>query len=179
MQFNILNNYQKDFLAKIKNLKPTHNFAEWNYIFSNFIERIIAIGWHNDGLFIITYDGYLNFNPKLCKFTEKKNLDNVFEYFAPNNLSFSFNGQVISVYGLFGGNGNCVTKDGWSIEVIAPFWPNSIVKINSPFKNENGDRVYNLLELKLIDYYDLKVGFSICNNFLVISNGNGFEIYGR
>lgn len=181
--FKHINAYQKEYLLEVKKMYPTNKLHPWKLKKSLLIEGLIAVGWNKSNeIVLITNDKYLIYNPLIEMFSDEVYVPNIFELFSTNNLKFKIGNRTINIFGLYGGDGNRVSSDGWVLEIIHPYWPNAITLLREPTVPGNLQKKWagiKLIELKLIDYYDLKCGFSPDFKSFVISNGNGFEIFVR
>lgn len=180
-----LNKFQKKYLSEIKKIKPDKPFTAWNNFQSAEYEGLFACGWtKDDNLLLVNYNGYKLIDPASGFTLEEDNQKLSYEYMSSNNLNFKYNGEEdINIFGIYGGRGNLVTKDGWVLDILYPYWPNCIVALKRPTKpNEITLEIWqgiNLIKLETLEYNNLNCGFSNNEQFFVISGSFGVEIYGR
>jgi hypothetical protein len=185
MNHNHLNNYQKKILNKIKRKTPGEPFPPWNRGIINYTAGIILTGWTNrNKLLLVTNDDYFIVDPKDGSIVLESSIEPGLDFLLNDNLRYWVPEykEFISVFGPFGGEGNHTTTDGWHLEVIYPFWPNSIVTMKKP--RELGKIIapwedLMLISLKYLEYSELHCGFSPNGDFFVISNSHGAEIFYR
>jgi len=179
-----LNSYQKKYLSKIKELELSEPFFPWKNRTAVNMEGMFACGWTNDNLILmVCYDGYIITNP-LGEIIEENKDISPYELMSKDNLEFKVQNrnENIKIFGLYGGNGNLVSSEGWKLEIIYPSWPNSFVVLKRPRKKNETLSVWEgikLLALKEQEYTNLKCGFSINEKHFLISGSNGVEIFSK
>lgn len=180
-----LNSFQKNYLDKVRQLEPSDPFLPWNNRIVIPGAGILAVGWTNDNyILVISNDGYAVFDPiNGTPKVEMNKLGTVYHLFAANNLSFEVPelNEVVRVFGIYGGDGNHVTSDGWGLELIYPAWPNSAVLLRKPSLSVHREvwEEVKIISLKRLEYIELKCGFSNNGKHFLIVGGGGIEIFSR
>lgn len=177
-----LNDHQKEYRKQILRLSPTPNFGPWSHSRSVVVEGAIGVGWTKDcRLLVLDYDSYRLVDVRDGTQQESR-MNSITDHVSEDNLFFrGIDGELVNMYGLYGGNGNCITSDGWSLNVVCPAWPNSVVMLRN-LRLKPSAKIWEggaLLRHKVIGYNDLRCGFSPDEKALVICNGEGAEIFAR
>ncbi len=166
----------------ILKLNTQNPFEDWVRHTCFPFEGLIGCGWtSNNQILLISHDKYVIYDSK--RFDKLIEIDgHPYDKFSSDNLDFIVkeSEEQVKIFGLFGGNGNCVSEDGWKLEVIYPNWPNAVVLIRKPdtrgLERWEGLR---LVELELLEYVDLKCGFSRNQEMFMISGHLGVEVFIR
>ena len=146
---------------------------------------MLSAGWTKDNkVLLVSHDGYSVSNPTDGKIIIENYSKDWLRNISKDNLEFELNefNEIVKIFGLFGGDGNHVTSDRWKLEVVYPAWPNSLVLIREP-KAQGVDskrwEAIRIIHLNRLEYSDLKCGFSYDENYFMIINSSGAEIFSR
>lgn len=105
---------------------------------------VIAAGWDaNENILLVSHDGYSLTDARTeRRLLRNRDSDAGYNGLSQEGLSFTLpeTGEVIPVFGIYGGDGIHVTADGWSLERIAPDWPDEMVLLREPKKEGSGAR---------------------------------------
>ena len=97
-------------------------------------------------------------------------------------LSFTIpaTGEKIAVFGIHGGDGGHHGHDGWSLEAIYPWWPNTNIILEPNLGPGAGRREYldgtYLIDVKRLSGW-LKCGFSPSGCRFMILGSGGAEVF--
>ena len=178
----MLNAYQKEMLHHVATLSVSREVGGWKLSCHVSKAGVFAVGWSDrDEILLMTPDGYSLHDA----YSGRKNIErqgSPYEYLTQDNLGVKVpeRHSSIKIWGVYGGQGNCVASSGWKLHVMYPSWPNSVVGIQYPreLRNEKDQwKNIELLQLSYLDYVDLKCGFSLSETFFMISNGEGVEVF--
>lgn len=177
-----LNDHQRRYREQILELSPTLRFGPWSHCRSVAVEGAVGVGWlEGDGLVVIDNDSYRVVNVH-NGVTQEFKMGSISDHVSEDNLVFrTLDGGSFHMYGLYGGNGNCVTSDGWQLHVLCPAWPNSVVMLRNSRLLPNA-KIWEggaLMKHGVIAYNDLRCGFSPDEKAFVIYSGEGVEVFTR
>ncbi|WP_338543377.1 hypothetical protein [Paenibacillus tundrae] len=174
---------QLNLLYRAQEMIPTKPPEPWRNEVVIQAAGCIACGWNSDeNLVLISSSGYsLNDSDTGLTIHRDRDANNTYDSMSPDQLTFRipYNDECISIFGFDSGDGNHVTHDGWSVEVIYPWWPLASVIIENVFHpNYNYLESATMIDLNRLDG-SVKCGFSPSGNKLVILGSGGALIYTR
>lgn len=143
----------------------------------------IACGWdQNENLVLISSSGYSIIEVATGTLIHRdRDTELMDSRISHNQLSFELptDDEVINIFGFEAGDGIKITNDGWSVQVIYPWWPRAAVIIEQLYgANYQYLKDATLLDIKRLDG-DLKCGFSPTGKSLVILGSGGAVVYSR
>ena len=90
-------------------------------------------------------------------------------------------GESVTVAGIHGGGLRLLSPDGWSLERVAPDWPNELVFLSPPgssaFEQRAGNRTFNLGPTEGGEPI-VVFGFSRTGRYFVIGSSSAIELFG-
>lgn len=184
--FLVLNTYQKKYLHELKKLIPGEPFPPWTnrVVLNN--EGIFGAGWTiNNHILMICYDGYFLANPASGEIIEENLGISPYDHMTRDNLAFNIpnTGEIVKIFGLFGGDGNYISSDGWKLQILHLVWPNSVASIKKPTIIKENKKMWQdiqLISLVSLEYGNLKCGFSLNEkHFMILGINHGIEIFTR
>ena len=178
----LYNEYQRKILNHVQKLSP---IIPDSWAFASYINvaGMFAVGWtDNNEVIVVTYDGYSIYDPLNGRYVLKNTERGSYHLMSRDNLQFYIpeRKKEYSVWGLYGGGGNCVASSGWKLQLMYPAWPNAVVGVQYPKElSTSNDKWENidLLKLNYIDYIDLACGFSPSETIFLVGNGDGIETF--
>jgi hypothetical protein len=181
-----LNQYQVDLLNRTRALKPTEPPEPWGNKVIVAAGGVLAAGWDKaENFLLISVEGYSLTDPASgVRLLRNRDREKTFASILPGNLQFRMveTQEIISIFGVNGGDGIHHTEDGWTLAYVYPWWPEEAVLIKLPFVPGSGryhllDDAY-LIKLERIDGW-LKCGFSPSGKHFAIVGSAGAEIFSR
>jgi hypothetical protein len=143
---------------------------------------IFAAGWTKNSEFLmLSGDGYSLTNPltgKLILFEVDE--DKVYDNLDEDTTEFRIpsTGETIRLFGLHTGDGVKVIRD-WSIEIIYPVWPNSMVILEKSSKTEWEKKV-SALKIEVTEAGGWRsCGFSPSHKSFAVVGHAGVDFFSR
>lgn len=96
---------------------------------------VLAVGWdREEHILIISNDGYSLNTPSGKRLIRNRDSGLLNSALSETGLQWTDpdSAEVIQVFGLYGGGGIATTKDGWSIAMIMPAWPEYMIILWDP-----------------------------------------------
>lgn len=131
----------RELALALPSIEPPAPWSPGRYLHAG---GVIAAGWDaHENILLVSHDGYSLTDAR----TERRLLRNRsstagYEGLSQERLSFTLpeSGEVVPVFGIYGGDGIHITADGWRLERIAPDWPDEMVLLRGPPKEESSAR---------------------------------------
>lgn len=143
----------------------------------------IACGWDaEENLVLISSSGYSITQTRTGSVIHRdRDAHETEEHISDDYLSFRMplNGQEIRLFGFESGDGIHITNDGWTLEVIYPWWPRASVLLDHVFiPNYEYLKRAHMIDLNRLDG-SLKCGFSPSGKHFVMMGSGGALMYSR
>lgn len=180
--------YQQRLLAQARTLASAPPPPPWGAPVIIPGAGIVANGWdaHEDVL-LISHEGYsltaATTGRRLLRDHDGTLLQRAFSW---QTLDFVMptTGETVRTFGIFGGDGIHVTRDDWSLEVIAPWWPLEIVVLWPPRNvRASGEGTFldgaQSLAVPHVDTTSAKCGFSPSGRRFMVAGSAGAVVYSR
>jgi hypothetical protein len=184
-QVSHLNEYQIKYISEIKKIKVSMPFSPWKHQIYIDFEGILACGWTKDNyILMISYDGYKVIDPINGETINEDFTEISYNLMSSNNQSYNAKiiDECVNVFGIYGGRGNLVSSDGWKLNILYPYWPNSIVSIGKSQIETSDSEIWKnirLIKLSNLEYNSLNCGFSPDENYFLILGTEGVEVFSR
>ncbi|WHX49628.1 hypothetical protein QNH46_02785 [Paenibacillus woosongensis] len=142
-----------------------------------------ACGWdHDENIVLISSSGYSITQPitglQMHRDRDSQLTD---DRISGDYLTFKIpcNDQEISIFGFHAGDGIHITEDGWSLEIIYPWWPRASVLLENVYVHPYEYlKNASIIDLKRLDGR-IKAGFSPSGQHLLIMGSGGALVYSR
>jgi hypothetical protein len=184
---NPLNESERNWLAQARALNEKEPPLPWRRIAVIQAAGVFAGGWTQEENFVlISHDGYSVTSSRTGE-RLLLHLDQEITYDALIDHDQGFvmpeSGEQIKIFGLSGGDGIHVSEDGWHLEIIYPWWPQSLAILTQPRKIPSWPHTHwenvHALKLQWVNNSWLKCGFSTSDEHFVIFGTDGAEIFTR
>jgi hypothetical protein len=147
---------------------------------------VLAAGWTKESrIVLVGVSGYAQIEPRTGeKLVRDRGEAKTYGSLLSNNLQFRVphSGEVIGIFGVWGGGGIAWTEDGWGLEAASPMWPRVWVLMRRPRRAgaEAGDEMRDLVRLGWESAGEFRgCGFSPSGNHLVIVSSSDTTVYSR
>jgi hypothetical protein len=184
----LMNDHQAKLVEQLRTLKTEAPSAPWQYVGFIHVGGLEALGYGeaSDLLLIISSSGRSVVD---CFSGDKliRDYESDWEtWYQPFQLIAEgcgpLSGQTIRLAGIAGGGLPTVTADGWSLELVAPDWPNNFVLLDAP-QGLGAQHIYETAQ-KVAPKHGLPdvitvYGFSPTGKSFVVARSDGAEIFSR
>ena len=167
---------------QIRALENKAPLAPWKKVGAYAVGGLEMVGYadNSDWLLVVSSQGRGLFD---CATGHRiaRDTDNSASWYDPNRLCAlgigPLDGQIVRLAGLYGGGLSNSTRDGWSLSVVAPTWPDCRVILCPPFISF----YYGLQACAQIegDYEIRAHGFSETGHSFVVALNHTLHIYAR
>ncbi len=179
-----LTDYEEALLARARALVPAPPPLPWKRAVPFFTGGIVAAGWDNaDHVVLISHEGYSVTDPLTGdRLVRDRDAERTFAAMSPDNLSFTIpeSNERIAIFGLWGGDGNHMTSDGWQLDVIYPWWPRVDVLIRGPRSGPARDYLDSVTLIDGLSHTTWRgCGFSPSEQHFMLLESDGPKVYTR
>ncbi|GIN10898.1 hypothetical protein J26TS2_07650 [Shouchella clausii] len=172
----IRTSYELALLEKAQKMVPKAPPLPWRQQAVLSASGVIAAGWDsNENIILLTSSGYsINHAMTGERILRDRDTDRTENNIIDRGLKFIIpdSGEEIDLFGIEAGDGVHLTVEGWSLEVIYPWWPRASVIIDHVFV-QGHEYLLNatMLDIPRLDGW-IKCGFAPSGNkFMVIGSG--------
>lgn len=175
--------FEIDLLHQAQGMSASNPPSPWGNEIVIPASGCIACGWdQSENLVLISSSGYSITEVATGALIHRdRDSELTDDRISNDQLSFEIpvHNEVIDIFGFEAGDGIKITNDGWSVQVIYPWWPRASVILEHLFRaNYQYLKDATLLDIKRLDG-DLKCGFSPTGKCLVILGSGGAVVYSR
>lgn len=183
-----MNQYQMQLNERLIKLKLVSPPEPWRLVRSIAIGGFEALGFSVDSryLLVVSSSGRGVFDAESGNRVMKEPPSTAGEWYKLSNLTVEgigpLAGAVIPVAGIHGGGLPLITLDGWSVDQIAPDWPNGFVTLSpagkSPFILGKDQGVTKIAPIGGDDVIQC-AGFSWSRRHLVVATSHTIDLFAR
>lgn len=133
-----VDDHRTNLLGRLRSLKTAEAPPPWKLLRTASVGGLVAVGFGDDSslLLVISWSGRSLFDSATGDRIARDRDDDVAEWTSADYLTAEGIGPLeavpVVVAGLWGGGLQRVTADGWSVNVVAPDWPDERVILQPP-----------------------------------------------
>lgn len=180
----IRTNYELALLEKAQKMIPQVPPLPWRQQTVLSASGVIAAGWDSkENIILISSNSGYSINHSMTgeRILRDRDTDRTENNIIDRGLKFIIpeSAEEIEIFGIEAGDGVHLTDEGWSLEVIYPWWPRASVIIDHVFV-QGYEYLLNatMLDIPRLDGW-IKCGFAPSGNqFMVIGSG-GAVVYAK
>jgi hypothetical protein len=187
MSLQIMSGYRETLNQRLRALQLEDPPLPWKRVASHTIGGLTEVGYSEstDLLLVISSEGRSLFDclSGTCMAKDHEVPGTNMIWYEPARLIAlginALSDQFVRLAGWHGGGLPRFTKDGWSLELVSPDWPNTSIIISPPYKSvfidSNSEGCVKIAE----DYEIRAYGFSETGRSFVIAKSHALEIFSR
>ena len=182
-----MNEYRETLNGRLRALQLEDSPSPWKRVASHMVGGLTEVGYSEgtDLLLVISSEGRSLFDClsgiRMARDHEAPSADANW-YDPPRLVALGINStsdQFVRLAGWHGGGLPRFTKDGWSLELVSPDWPNNSIVLSPPHKSvlieSNSEGCVKIAE----DYEIRAYGFAETGRSFVIAKSHALEIFSR